>query len=97
MFLRARFFTREWPKPVALGPVQKDPPPNVVPSIPVWDPEANPWDARQIMPIITPAYPASKFNVNHHGGYECYLYMHATLENCTQNVVDITVSYTNFL
>lgn len=58
IFFRA-FATWRWPMPITLGPIQTDPPAGV-PSMPVWNPEENPRDARHIMPIITPAYPSSK-------------------------------------
>ena len=51
----------KWPTPVALAPVRTDPPTGF-PPMTVWNPEENPRDARHIMPIITPAYPSSKFH-----------------------------------
>lgn len=55
----------KWPKAVSIGPVQKDPPEGFPASMPVWDPQENPRDAKHLMPILTPAYPAmnSAYNV----------------------------------
>jgi len=55
----------EWPLPLSLTPVQREPPPGVIGSIPIWDPQINPRDALHLMPILTPTYPAmnSAYNV----------------------------------
>lgn len=59
--LKCLLFCRKWPTPVSLCPVQRDPPEGIQVSMPVWDPDKNPRDAKQLMPILTPAYPSSKF------------------------------------
>jgi len=53
----------KWPLPIELTP-KIDNPPGMDKKI--WDPIKYPWDGRDLMPIITPAYPAynSSFNVN---------------------------------
>ncbi len=59
-FSSTHCFDRKWPAPVSLGPVQKEAPEGFQASMPVWDPQDNPRDAKHLMPILTPAYPASK-------------------------------------
>lgn len=53
----------EWPKPVKLNAIQQPPPGIMGEEVRVWTPHP-----REIMPIITPAYPAmnSSYNVNKH-------------------------------
>uniref|UniRef100_A0A7S4I6N1 polynucleotide adenylyltransferase n=2 Tax=Odontella aurita TaxID=265563 RepID=A0A7S4I6N1_9STRA len=61
-----RTFSRwKWPKPVMLGPIASSPPVPGVAPLSVWNPRANPRDAAQLMPIITPCYPSmnSSYNV----------------------------------
>ena len=53
-----------WPRPVLLADQQHHPIKGVT-SHPVWDPIKNFWDAKHLMPIITPCYPSmnSSYNV----------------------------------
>ena len=60
------FFQWPWPQPVMLVPVVEDHDPESDHAyLPVWNPKVYPKDGLQIMPIITPAYPAmnSSYNV----------------------------------
>lgn len=58
LFFRT-FATWNWPNPVILREIQEEPPSGVA-KMPAWNPHTNLWDARHIMPIITPVYPSSK-------------------------------------
>lgn len=59
--LRQVLHTWPWPTPVLLTEIVHDPM-----GLTVWDSRLNPRDGRQLMPIITPAYPAmnSSYNVS---------------------------------
>ena len=58
------FCAWKWPMPVLLKELQDKPPAGVL-AMPSWNPQVNPRDARDIMPIITPIYPSmnSSYNV----------------------------------
>ena len=54
----------QWPKPVTLGPICTEPPPEVMPMA-AWNPKVNPRDGLHLMPIITPVFPSmnSAYNI----------------------------------
>jgi poly(A) polymerase len=58
------FAVWKWPAPVLLGPIQETPPTGAL-RLPSWNPNTNPRDGLDVMPIITPSYPSmnSSYNV----------------------------------
>jgi poly(A) polymerase len=63
LFFRT-FCVWKWPAPVLLGPIQETPPAGAL-RLPSWNPNTNPRDGLDVMPIITPSYPSmnSSYNV----------------------------------
>jgi poly(A) polymerase len=63
LFFRT-FCVWKWPAPVLLGPIQETPPAGAL-RLPSWNPNSNPRDGLDVMPIITPSYPSmnSSYNV----------------------------------
>ena len=72
------FYQWQWPQPVMLVPVVEDnDPESDHVYLPVWNPKVYPKDGLQLMPIITPAYPA--MNSSYNVGYPQYRLIHSEI------------------